>query len=69
MILLGTDHWVGLALWLRDPLLAPGLVGPHDALLLRLTDELGEADGLAHLCHLRQHHPDAGGTPNGRKSE
>jgi uncharacterized protein (TIGR00730 family) len=57
VILLGTQHWAGLADWLEDRLLRPGLVGPDDTRLLRLTDDPQEAADLAELCHLRQAQP------------
>lgn len=54
VILLGTEHWAGLAAWLEERLLGPGLVGRDDTRLLRVTDDPGEAAALAELCHLRQ---------------
>jgi predicted Rossmann-fold nucleotide-binding protein len=60
VILVGTDHWTGLADWLEERLLAPGLVGPDDTRMLRVTDDHEEAAALAELCHLRQlRRPDA----------
>jgi len=39
IILVGTAYWGGLVDWIRDRLLAEGMVGPADAELLTVTDD------------------------------
>jgi uncharacterized protein (TIGR00730 family) len=42
IVLLGTDYWGGLVDWVRGPMLAKGMIGPHDVNLMRLTDDIDE---------------------------
>lgn len=45
IVLLGKDYWAPLLSWLRDTLLAEGMVSPGDLDLLRVTDDVDEAVG------------------------
>ncbi|GAA0781702.1 TIGR00730 family Rossman fold protein [Castellaniella ginsengisoli] len=42
IILVGTAFWSGLVDWIRDQLLAHGMIGPFDLDLLLVTDDLDE---------------------------
>ena len=39
VVLMGTDYWAGLIDWIRDRLLAGGMVSPEDVALLSVTDD------------------------------
>ena len=43
VVLVDTDYWEEMLDWVRDEMLADGLVSPHDLDLLMLTDEPEEA--------------------------
>ena len=43
VVLLDTDYWEEMLDWVRDEMLADGLVSPHDLDLLMLTDDPEEA--------------------------
>jgi len=43
VVLLGSEYWQGLLLWLRDAMRAEGKIGPTDLDLLCVTDDVEEA--------------------------
>lgn len=54
VVLLGTEHWSGLMVWIQEHLQAQGFITPEDIGLLRVTDDIDEAIELIQRCHLRQ---------------
>jgi uncharacterized protein (TIGR00730 family) len=46
VVLVGTDFWGKLLDWMRDELLAEGMISPNDVELLHVTDDPAEAVGL-----------------------
>lgn len=42
IILVGVDFWTGLMDWVRDQLLANGMISPYDLDLILVTDDLDE---------------------------
>jgi len=46
IVLIGTDFWGGMIGWLRDRVVAEGLIEPRDLELLRLTDDVDDAINL-----------------------
>jgi uncharacterized protein (TIGR00730 family) len=43
VVLFDSDYWKGLLAWIRDPLLAEGMISPNDLDLLVVTNEPAEA--------------------------
>ncbi len=43
IVLLGVDYWSGLLDWIRDTMLAHGMISPQDLDLMVLTDDVSEA--------------------------
>ena len=43
VVLFDSEYWKGLLEWIRDPLLAQGMISPNDLELLVVTDEPAEA--------------------------
>ncbi len=43
VVLVGRDYWGGLVEWVKERLLAEGMIGDPDLLMLRLTDSPAEA--------------------------
>ncbi|NYT65818.1 TIGR00730 family Rossman fold protein [Alcaligenaceae bacterium] len=39
IVLMGVEYWTGLLEWMKDHLIAQGLIGPHDLDLMTLTDD------------------------------
>ena len=54
VVLVGLDHWEGLASWLWGPLETNGFTGPDDSRLLVLSDDPDEIATLVTRCHLRR---------------
>ncbi|MBV7293252.1 TIGR00730 family Rossman fold protein [Corynebacterium sp. TAE3-ERU16] len=48
IVLLGTSFWSGLVDWIREQLLANGMIAPEDTKLVMVTDSPEEA--VAHIC-------------------
>ncbi len=46
VVLLGTDYWGGMIDWLRDTVMAAGMISPDDLERLVLTDDVAEAVAL-----------------------
>jgi uncharacterized protein (TIGR00730 family) len=54
IVLVGTAYWGGLVDWLRERVLAEGLISPGDEDLLTVTDDLDEVVRIcAEACDLR----------------
>ncbi len=43
IVLIGSSYWSGLRQWLRDVVLAEGMINPDDAELMYITDDVDEA--------------------------
>ncbi|WP_345797630.1 TIGR00730 family Rossman fold protein [Castellaniella sp. MT123] len=56
IILVGTAFWSGLIDWIRDQLAPNGMIGPYDADLLVITDDLDEV--IRHIQEAVQIEPD-----------
>lgn len=55
IVLYGTEFWCGLVDWLRDRVVADGLMSPEDMDLFTVTDELDEVVRIcAEACALRR---------------
>jgi uncharacterized protein (TIGR00730 family) len=55
IVLYGTDFWCGLVDWLRDRVVADGLMSPQDMDLFVVTDDLDEVVRIcAEACALRR---------------
>jgi uncharacterized protein (TIGR00730 family) len=54
VVLVGSDYWGGLLEWIRDRLLAEGMISPDDVELLSLTDDLREAVETVLDCYERR---------------
>lgn len=55
IVLYGTDFWCGLVDWLRDRVVADGLMSPEDMDLFVVTDDLDEVVRIcAEACALRR---------------
>lgn len=55
IVLYGTEFWCGLVDWLRDRVVAEGLMSPEDMDLFVVTDDLGEVVRIcAEACALRR---------------
>lgn len=60
VVLVGVQFWSGLVDWLRERLLADGLISPGDPDLITLTDDLDEVVAIcAEACALRRGDEDA----------
>lgn len=53
VVLIGTRHWGGLMVWVREQLQNQGFIAADDIRLLRCTDDTDEAVELIQQCHLR----------------
>jgi uncharacterized protein (TIGR00730 family) len=51
VVLFGRDHWSGLLDWIRDRLLATGMISPDDEDLLYLTDDPEQAVEIVVQCY------------------
>jgi uncharacterized protein (TIGR00730 family) len=51
VVLFDTDYWGELLAWVRDELLADGMISPEDVDLLYATDDPAEAVGLVARCY------------------
>ena len=54
VVLFGSGYWRGLIDWIRDPLLAEGMISPDDVDLLAVTDDPQEACELVVDCYERR---------------
>jgi len=54
VVLFDSDYWKGLLTWIRDPLLAEGMISPNDLDLLVVTDEPAEAVATVVSCYERR---------------
>lgn len=54
VVLVGRDHWSGLATWLHEVLETKAFTGSSDTELLVLSDDPTEIAALVQRCHLRQ---------------
>ncbi len=54
VVLFGSDYWAEMIDWLREELLAGGMIAPHDVDLLHVTDDTGEAVGVVVDCYERR---------------
>lgn len=52
IVLLGTEFWSGLVGWIRERLVADGMIHPDDPDLLYVTDSV--ADAVAHIVERRR---------------
>ena len=53
IVLIGTAHWQGLIEWMRERMLAGGLISPSDLDMLTVTDDVDEAVDL--MVKAREH--------------
>lgn len=54
VVLVGTDYWGGLVDWIRERVLAAGLISPGDEDLITVTDDLDEVVRIcSEACDLR----------------
>jgi uncharacterized protein (TIGR00730 family) len=51
VVLYGAEYWDGLLVWLRERLLAEGMISPEDVELLRVTDDPAEAVEVIVECY------------------
>jgi uncharacterized protein (TIGR00730 family) len=54
VVLVGTDHWTGLADWLREKLLRGGFISASDLEILRVTDSIDEVVEVCRSAAERQ---------------
>jgi len=54
VVLVGTEHWGGLADWLRAQLLERGRIAERDLVLLHVTDDPDEVVRIVGHCHALQ---------------
>jgi uncharacterized protein (TIGR00730 family) len=54
VVLFDSDYWKGLLAWIRDPLLAEGMISPNDLDLLVVTNEPAEAVATVVSCYERR---------------
>jgi uncharacterized protein (TIGR00730 family) len=54
VVLIGSDYWEELLGWVRDELLADGMISPDDLDLLYVTDELDDAVAQVLDCYERR---------------
>jgi hypothetical protein len=46
VLMIGTAYWGGLIEWMRERVLAEGMISPEDLKLFHVTDDIGEAIAL-----------------------
>jgi uncharacterized protein (TIGR00730 family) len=51
VVLFGSDYWSEMVEWIRDELLADGMISPEDVELLHVTDDPEEAVQLVCRCY------------------
>ena len=54
VVLYGRDHWQEMLDWIRDELLADGMISPDDLALLYATDDVEEAVRIVIECYERR---------------
>jgi len=54
VVLFDADYWAGLLRWIRERLLAEGMISPNDLDLLVVTDEPAEAVATVVTCYERR---------------
>ena len=54
VVLFGSTHWAELLGWVRDELLADGLISTDDVALLHVTDDPAEAVEVVVDCYDRR---------------
>jgi uncharacterized protein (TIGR00730 family) len=54
VVLFGSAHWAGLLDWVRERLLAEGMVAPDDVELLHVTDDPDDAVAMIAACYDRR---------------
>jgi len=54
VVLFDADYWAGLLRWIRERLLAEGMISPNDLDLLVVTDEPAEAVATVVSCYERR---------------
>jgi uncharacterized protein (TIGR00730 family) len=54
VVLFDSDYWAGLLQWIRERVLAEGMVSPNDLDLLVVTDEPAEAVATVAACYKRR---------------
>jgi uncharacterized protein (TIGR00730 family) len=54
VVLVGTDYWRPLLDWMRDRMLADGMISPGDLALVRLTDSVDEVVAICSSAAARQ---------------
>ena len=54
VVLVGTDYWRGLVAWVRDRMLADGMISPEDLSILRVTDSIDEVVAICSSAAERQ---------------
>ena len=63
IVLIGTAFWTPLLDWLRDTLLAEGMISPGDLELLRVTDDVAGAVRWIAEAHTARRGPDFSASP------
>jgi uncharacterized protein (TIGR00730 family) len=54
VVLFGSDYWAEMIEWIREELLADGMISPDDVELLHVTDDADEAVELVVECYDRR---------------
>ena len=54
VVLVDSEYWQGLLRWIRDPLLADGMISPEDWDNLHVTDDLEDAVRVVVACYERR---------------
>jgi uncharacterized protein (TIGR00730 family) len=54
VVLFDSDYWGEMVDWIRDELLADGMISPEDVELLHVTDDTAEAVDLICDCYDRR---------------
>ena len=57
VVLMGRAYWSGLVTWMRERMLADGLISPEDLELFHVTDDV--QDAVAHVNRFRQGQDDS----------
>jgi len=57
VVLMGRAYWSGLVTWMRERMLADGLISPEDLELFHVTDDV--QDAVAHVNRFRQDQDDS----------
>jgi uncharacterized protein (TIGR00730 family) len=66
VVLVGTAYWSGLLDWIRERMLAEGMIDPVDVELVQLTDDPDEVVAMIDAGALRQgRRPHSAGTATG----